>query len=36
MLTALNVSVEPYPRYWDNYHSANAFDKDGKTKANTL
>ena len=35
MLTALNVSVEPYPRYHDNYHSYNAFDEDGSLKANT-
>lgn len=35
MLTALNVSVEPYPRYHDNYHSYNAFETDGSLKANT-
>ncbi len=35
MLTALNVSVEPYPRYHDNYHSYNAFNEDGSLKANT-
>lgn len=35
MLTALNVSVEPYPRYHDNYHSYNAFEEDGSLKANT-
>lgn len=35
MLTALGVSVEPYPRYHDNYHSFNAFETDGSLKSNT-
>lgn len=35
MLTALSVSVEPYPRYHDFFHSYNAFETDGSLKSNT-
>ena len=34
-LTARNVSPELYPRFWESFHSENAFDKDGKTKTST-
>ncbi|MEM7386336.1 MAG: ABC transporter substrate-binding protein, partial [Verrucomicrobiota bacterium] len=35
MFTALNTAVEMYPRFFDFYHSYNAFDEMGKVKANT-
>ncbi|MDF1859609.1 MAG: ABC transporter substrate-binding protein [Verrucomicrobiales bacterium] len=33
--TALNRSVELYPRYWDFWHSFNAYKEDGSVKAET-
>ena len=35
VLGALSVSVEPYPRYHDHFHSYNAFKADGSLKPNT-
>lgn len=34
-LTALNRSVELYPRYWDFWHSFNAYKEDGSVKSET-
>ena len=34
-LTALNRSVELYPRYWDFWHSFNAYKEDGSVKPET-
>ena len=34
-LTALNRSVEAYPRYWDFWHSFNAYREDGSLKSET-
>ncbi|MEM7014029.1 MAG: ABC transporter substrate-binding protein [Verrucomicrobiota bacterium] len=34
-LTALNRSVELYPRYWDFWHSYNAYKEDGSLKPET-
>lgn len=33
--TAFNVSVEMYPRFWEDWHGINAYDKDGKIKTDT-
>jgi len=33
--SALNVSVELYPRFWEMYHSYHAYTKDGKPKPDT-
>lgn len=33
--TAFNVSVEMYPRFWEDWHGINAYDKDGKVKTDT-
>ena len=33
--TAFNVSVELYPRFWEDWHSVNAYEKDGKLKPDT-
>lgn len=33
--TAFNVSVEMYPRFWEDFHGSNAYDKDGKLKPDT-
>ena len=35
VLTALNHSVELYPRYWDFWHSYNAYREDGSLKPET-
>lgn len=35
VLTALNRSVELYPRYWDFFHSFNAYREDGSLKPDT-
>lgn len=32
---AFNVSVEMYPRFWEDWHGINAYDKDGKVKTDT-
>ena len=32
---AKNVSVEMYPRFWENFHSANAYKEDGSIKTDT-
>lgn len=33
--TAFNVPVELYPRFWEDWHGDNAYDKDGKPKPDT-
>jgi microcin C transport system substrate-binding protein len=33
--TAYNVSVEMYPRFWEDFHGDNAYEKDGKPKTDT-
>ncbi len=33
--TAFNISVEVYPRFWEDWHSVNAYEKDGKLKTDT-
>jgi microcin C transport system substrate-binding protein len=32
---AFNVSVEMYPRFWEDWHSINAYQPDGKVKTDT-
>lgn len=33
--TAFNVSVEMYPRFWEDWHSSNAYKKDGSIQTDT-
>jgi len=33
--TAFNISVEPYPRFWEDWHSSNAYNSDGSVKTDT-
>ncbi len=33
--SAFNVSVEMYPRFWEEWHGSNAYEKDGKIKTDT-
>lgn len=33
--TAFNVSVEMYPRFWEHWHSSNAYKKDGSIQTDT-
>jgi hypothetical protein len=33
--TAFNINVEMYPRFWEDFHSSNAFKPDGSVKTDT-